>query len=147
MWPRVGQLIQRALQLWAAASLGQKIGVGVGAGGAISDVVNLDWLRRETIKLAPGSPPAAVEDAARMAARMLGLDGSDIRWPRHTKGAKQGEPIVPVYFVVNLTNGQAWYTSTYNSYKSKRAYANRSYARGIEAGKKQIAVITQAQGR
>ncbi len=142
MFSRVGILIQRALQLYASSGATKAIAIGAGA-STIADLINLDWLRRETIKLAPGSPAAAVEDAARMAARMLGLDGSNILWPRHTKGAKQGEAIIPTYFVLNLTNGQAWYTSTYNSYKSKRAYANRSYARGIEKGKSQMSEIVQ----
>jgi len=96
-------------------------GVQMAAGGAIvADFLNLDWLRTQAIKIAPGSDRAAIEQAARMAASLLGLAGDEVLWPVHRRGALQGEPITPMYLVVDLTKGRAWFSSRYNSTKRRR---------------------------
>lgn len=86
------------------------------AGGAavVADVVNLDWLRQESIKIAPGSDAAALEEAARTAARLLNLSGEEVLWPR----SRSGEPISPNYLTIDLGRGRAWYHGKYYSRKS-----------------------------
>jgi len=113
MWWLVGRLII------AARALAASRGVQLAAGGIVAaDLINLDWLRTQGIRIAPGSDRAAIEQAARTAAQLLGMAGDEVLWPTHRRGALQGEPITPMYLVVDLTRGRAWFSSRYYSRKS-----------------------------
>lgn len=109
-----------------------KIGaIGIAIGSLIADVVNLDMLRQESIKVAPGSEPAAIEWAARTAARLLNLSGNEVLWPVHgNTHAKAGQFIIPHYMTIDLVRGRAWYSTTHFSMKSVRA-ARRGAGRGF----------------
>lgn len=124
MWWLVGRLVAGARAL--AVSRGFQIGAGT---ALITDFVNLDWLRQQSIKLAPGSDQAAIEQAARTAAQLLGLAGDEILWPTHRRGARQGEPIVPLYLTIDLVKGRGWFSSRHYSYKSarRRRFGYRRY--------------------
>jgi len=115
MWWLVGRLIL------AARALAASRGVQLAAGGIVAaDLINLDWLRQQSIRIAPGSDQAAIEQAARTAAQLLGMAGDEVLWPTHRRGALQGEPITPMYLTVDLTRGRAWFSSRYFSRKSTR---------------------------
>jgi len=128
--------------LLSARALAASRGVQLAAGGAlVADFINLDWLRQQAVKIAPGSDRAALEQAARTAATLLGLAGDEVLWPVHRRGALQGEPITPMYLVVDLTKGRAWFSSRYKSTKRRfgfrrfggyRRYGN--WNRGASAG-------------
>jgi len=113
MWWLVGRLIL------AARALAASRGVQLAAGGIVAaDLINLDWLRQQSIRIAPGSDQAAIEQAARTAAQLLGMAGDEVLWPTHRRGALQGEPITPMYLTVDLTRGRAWFSTRYYSRKS-----------------------------
>lgn len=126
-----------------ARSLAVSRGFQIGAGTAlITDFVNLDWLRQQSIKLAPGSDQAAIEQAARTAAQLLGLAGDEILWPTHRSGARAGEPIIPQYLTIDLTKGRGWFSSKYYSRKSarRRSYRRPYYRRPSGGGGSNVVV-------
>lgn len=129
--------------LLSARALAASRGVQLAAGGAlVADFINLDWLRQQAIKIAPGSDRAALEQAARTAATLLGLAGDEVLWPVHRRGALQGEPITPMYLVVDLTKGRAWFSSRYSSTRRRRFGFRRfgglrrwnNWSRGAQSG-------------
>jgi len=125
--PLVARLIMRAISV-----VMQKRGaVPIGVGLAVADVINLDMLRRDALNLAPGSDPEAIEEAARTAARLLGLEGDEVLWPV----TRQGTPIVPHYLTVDLTKGRAWYSSRHYSKKSVNSAFRRGRGRGFGRGR------------
>lgn len=97
----------------------------VGAAVTIADVLNLDFFRQNAVKLAPGSDASALEDAARLAYRVMGLSNDQVLWPRR----RDGNPIAPNYFVMDLNRGRAWMSSKYYSRKSVRSAARPRIAR------------------
>lgn len=108
MWWLVGRL------LLSARALAASRGVQLAAGGAlVADFINLNWLEQQAIKIAPGSDKAAIVQAARNAAVLLGLAGDEVLWPVHRRGALQGEAITPMYLTVDLTKGRAWFSTRY----------------------------------
>lgn len=123
MWWLVGRL------LLSARALAQSRGVQLAAGGAlVADFINLNWLEQQAIKIAPGSDRAAIVQAARNAAVLLGMAGDEVLWPVHRRGALQGEAITPMYLTVDLTKGRAWFSTRYYSRKSaRRRTFRRSY--------------------
>lgn len=88
------------------------ISIGLGAGAVATDLINIDELRREAVKLAPNSDPEALEEAARQVMRMVGADGGDVQFPSNGP---------PNYFNMNMKNGQMWFTTTYRSAKTVQA--------------------------
>lgn len=141
MWWLVGRLIL------AARALAASRGVQLAAGGIVAaDLINLDWLRQQSIRIAPGSDQAAIEQAARTAAQLLGMAGDEVLWPTHRRGALQGEPITPMYLTVDLTRGRAWFSTRYYSRKStRRRFGFRRYGGfrrwGGGAGSGSVSVI------
>lgn len=131
-------LVARLIQ--AAFARRAQIAIGAGA-GAITDIINLDWLRQQSIRIAPGSDREALEEAARLAARLLGLEGDEILWPRQ----RNGDPIPPKYLIVDLNRGRGWFSTRYYSRKSVRGAQRRGSSRGFRAGQRNIATISQAQ--
>lgn len=126
MWWLVGRLVI------AARALAASRGVQLAAGGIVAaDLINLDWLRQQSIRIAPGSDRAAIEQAARTAASLLGMAGDEVLWPTHRRGALQGEPITPMYLVVDLTRGRAWFSTRHISAKAlfRAKRARRPYYR------------------
>lgn len=107
IWPLVGRLIT------TAAGIGRSRAGQTGLAVVIADFINLDWLRKEAFKAAGFSDPQALEEAARTAARMLGMDGSTVLWP-----VSKGRQVEPNFFVVNLKTGRAWYLERYTSRKT-----------------------------
>lgn len=103
---------------------------GLAATGAtLADVVNLDSLMRDTIKLAPGTSADGVRKIAEAAGRALGLGGDDILMPVYGhRHAKAGQPITPTHFVVDLNKGRAWFTGTFPG-RSKRPRGRPYYQR------------------
>lgn len=138
MWWLVGRLITRATQL--ATSRGALV---AGTGVVVSDLINLDWLRAESIKLAPGSDQAAIEQASRTAASLLGLSGDEVLWPSHTRGARAGEPIIPRYLTIDLNRGRAWYSSRHVSARSLRRARGFGRRRGWSSGRRDFAQTVQ----
>jgi len=112
------------------------ISIGLTGGAVAADLINIDELRREAVKLAPNSDPEALEEAARQVMRMVGADGSDVQFPSNGP---------PKYFMMNMQNGQMWFTTRYNSSKTVRAAARRGAGRGFGRGQRSIATISQAQ--
>lgn len=108
----MGLLIARLFQFAKAALSARGVQIGVGAAG-IADVLNIDVLRREAVKLAPTSDPEALEEAARQILRMLGIDGSDVRGPKKIEDWN--------YFHMSMQTGQAWFTRSYISRHSQKA--------------------------
>jgi len=113
MWELVGQLIK-----WAATILW---GTPARAGATTAIALTLEDLRNQARVMAGASDIQALDEAARTAARMLGLDGSEVLWPMD----KLGNRIAPKYFHVDLTKGRAWYTAEYFSRKSVRTLGRR----------------------
>jgi len=111
MFALIAALIQGAIARTAGSQAGRLIGVGIAAD------VGLDWLRQRAIELAPGSDAAALEEAARMTARMLGLENDEVLWPRH----RDGTPVAAKYFTIDLDRGRAWIHGRYYSRKSVQA--------------------------
>lgn len=140
MWWLVGRLIL------AARALAASRGVQLAAGGIVAaDLINLDWLRQQSIRIAPGSDQAAIEQAARTAAQLLGMAGDEVLWPVHRRGALQGEPITPMYLTVDLTRGRAWFSTRYYRRPRRRFNSFRrfgGYRRwGGGAGSGSVSVI------
>lgn len=98
-----------ALMKWIVSRAGP---VTVGTG--IADLVNIDILRQQAVKLAPTSDPEALEEAARQLMRMLGLDGSDVLFP-------PGGPANWNYFHMDMRTGRAWWTRKYISKAGQKA--------------------------
>lgn len=113
MWQLVGQLIK-----WAVTKMFTTPG---GAAATTGITISLANLRDQAAVIAGGSDIQALDEAARTAARMLGLDGSEVLWPMD----RLGNRIAPKYFHVDLTKGRAWYTSEYFSRKSVRTLGRR----------------------
>lgn len=109
----VSKLISRAMMAFKAHPISTTAG-GLTTGLAISDFINIDFLRRAALEIAPGSDREALEEAARLAARLLGLEGDEILWPRQ----RSGEPIVPHYLIIDLNRGRGWFSTRYYSRKS-----------------------------
>ena len=110
--------------------------------------ITLNDIRQAAIVEAPQSDPAALEEAARTAARLLGLSGEEILWPTHgRRHAQAGEPINPRYLVVDLQRGRGWFMESYTSRKAlfaaRRGGMRRGYGRGQAMGLRQ----TQAYAR
>lgn len=117
----VSKIISRALAAWSSRAV--VVGsAGVVGAGAITDFINMDFLRRSALEIAPGSDREALEEAARLAARLLGLEGDEILWPRQRSGA----PIVPHYLIVDLNRGRGWFSTRYYSRKSVKGAARRA---------------------
>lgn len=113
MWELVGSLIRWAI----IRAVTTPTGAAVTTGAAIT----LTQLRDQAQVVAGASDIQALDEAARTAARMLGLDGSEVLWPMD----RLGNRIAPKYFHVDLLKGRAWYTSEYFSRKSVRALGRR----------------------
>lgn len=106
----MGPLIA-ALMTFVRSKAGQ-LALGVG-GAALGDVINIDILRQQAVKFAPTSDPEALEEAARMIMRLLGVDGSDVRGPRNIADWN--------YCVINMRTGQVFWTRKYISRTAVRA--------------------------
>lgn len=117
-WALVARLvIVGAARISALA--GSRIGQAALVGGAAYETgVTLAQLRDQAQVEAGASDPAALDGAAHAAARMLGLDGSNVLWPTDRLGNK----IAPKYFHLDLQKGRAWYTAEYFSKKSVRRF-------------------------
>lgn len=140
MFTLISRLISRALTTWqgrVAAMAGTTL-----AAVELSDVISLDWLRGQAIEIAPGSDAAALEEAARTAGRMLGLEGDEILWPRRRDGA----PITPKYLTIDLSRGRAWYHGQYYSRKSVRSSGRRGFGKGTGAGMRRAVQTKQLAG-
>lgn len=132
----MGALIGRLIIF--AKSVIQNRGVQIGTGVAgLTDVLNIDILRREAIRLAPRSDPEALEEASRQIMRMLGLDGSQVIGPKNIADWN--------YFHFSVVAQRAWWTKRYYSSKSVRGGRKRGFGRGFRSGQRNIATISQAQ--
>lgn len=121
MIPLLAALIMRSISRWAAVRT-TALTAGAGfAGAGLTDVINLDWLRQESIRVAPGSDPEALEEAARTAARLLGLAGDEVLWPM----SRNGTFIIPRYLTIDIARGRAWYSTRHYSRKSAMAFGRR----------------------
>lgn len=114
MWELVGVLVRWAITLIATRPL-------TAGATAIGTAVTLQGLRDQAQVVAGASDIQALDEAARTAARMLGLDGSEVLWPMD----RLGNRIAPKYFHVDLLKGRAWYTAEYFSRKSIRFLGRR----------------------
>lgn len=117
MWKLVGELVR-----WAA----QKLATPQGAAGVTAIALTLEDFRNQAKVLAGASDIQALDEAARTAARLLGLDGSEVLWPMD----KLGNRIAPKYLHIDLLKGRAWFTAEYFSRKSVRVLGRRFSFRG-----------------
>lgn len=78
--------------------------------GGLGQQLDLPFLRQQALRVAPGAPPVALEEAARWVARMVGLGGDKLFWPRYKSGPNAGKPVPPMYMVLDFTTGEAWIT-------------------------------------
>lgn len=141
MWWLVGRLVLRFSGSVAARRVGVVGGVAVAA-------ITLNDLRQAAIVEAPQSDPAALEEAARTAARLLGLSGEEILWPTHgRRHAQAGEPINPRYLVVDLQRGRGWFMESYTSRKALMRARSFGARRGFSRGKATGLRETQAYAR
>lgn len=116
----LGELMKRG----AAVVSSKPVVVGSGAATGIavaSDILNLDFFRQQAIRLAPGSDANALEEVARLAMRLLNLDSGAVFWPRDRIS---GEPIPPMFLVIDFSRGRAWFTGR------NPASRRRSWGRG-----------------
>lgn len=141
MWWLVGRLVMRFAGRVAASRAGVIAGVAVTA-------VTLNDLRNAATVEAPQSDPAALNEAAITAARLLGLQGDEILWPVHgRRHAQAGEPIQPRYLVVDLHRGRGWFMESYTSRRALRAAQFRGQRRGFGRGQRIGLQQTQAYAR
>lgn len=109
------------------------LGLALTAGAVAADLLNVDELRQEAVRVAPTSDPEALEEAARQIMRMVGADGSEVLWP--------GNGVSPRYYVFDLSTGRQWFTGQYRSYKSVRAALRYGIRKGIATGKREMGQI------
>lgn len=104
--------------------------VAVGAGGAaaiqlgtdlLTGQSGLDFFRAQALRLAPGSDANALEEVARLAMRLLNLDSGQVFWPRDRIS---GDPIPPMYMVLDFNRGRAWFTGR-NPASRRRSFGGR----------------------
>lgn len=101
-------------------------------GGGTAAAITVDSLIEMARDDNPESDSEALRDAAITAARMLGLDGSEVLWPTKVRGDERGEPIEPIYFTMHLPTGRAWYSGTYRSAKT----VDRGFKKGMIRGER-----------
>lgn len=134
----MGALLAKLFQFAQAVIANRGVQVAGGA-AAVIDVLNIDVLRREAVRIAPRSDPEALEEASRQIMRMLGLDGSNVIGPKDIRDWN--------YFHFSVAHQRAWWTKRYTSGRSRRAAFGRGSRRGFGRGQRNIATISQAQGR
>lgn len=136
-WTKIAPAASLARATGTGIGRGRGLGLALTAGAVAADLLNVDELRAEGVRIAPTSDPEALEEAARQIMRMVGADGSEVLWP--------GNGVSPRYYVFDLTTGRQWFLGKYNSFKTVRAANARGYRRGLAAGKREIATISSAQ--
>lgn len=99
---------------------------GLSVAGSVGELFHIDQLRAQAVRISPLSDGEALETAARAIHWMMGVSDGDVIGPRDIKRWN--------YFHYNPMKGQAWWTSTYRSSKSKRAASRRGYGRGFGRG-------------
>lgn len=139
-------LVSRLIIRFSASAAARRVG-GLAAVAGVA--ITLNDLRQAAIVEAPQSDPAAINEAALMAARLLGLTGDEILWPTHgPRHAQSGEPITPNYLVVDFRRGRGWFLEQYTSRKSVRRAmgrgARRGFGRGMNRGLQQT--VAYARG-
>lgn len=102
-------MIAKLLQFAKAVIASRGVRLGVGAAG-IADVLNIDLLRRESVRLAPRSDPEALEQASRNIITFLGLDGTEVIGPKDVSDWN--------YLHIDAVKGRMWWTKRYYSAKS-----------------------------
>lgn len=100
------------------------------AGGAtlLADVLNIDFFRRELVKIGPRSDPEALEQMARFIMTALGLDGTPVIGPPDPKDWN--------YFTIDVRKARAFWHKEYrsaNNIKGAIAWARKVPAR-VSAG-------------
>lgn len=109
------------------------VGSGAATGIAVaSDILNLDFFRQQALRLAPGSDASALEEVARLAMRLLNLDSGQIFWPRDRIS---GEPIPPLYMVLDFSRGRAWFTGR-NPASRRRSFGGGGYRRAVRTSRR-----------
>jgi hypothetical protein len=138
------KLLGMLISFGSAKLAGQEIrAVAVGTGAGIAAELSIDHLRQRALQLAPGSDAGALEEVARIAARLLGLEGNAIFWPRDPAN---GMPIPPLFMVIDFSKGTGWFQRTNPAlwrararharrrFGFRRRYASRGYVRRIASG-------------
>jgi hypothetical protein len=95
---RVGSLAANPAALRTVATF-----VGIDLAG-----ISIDELRNQASLHAGNTGPQGLEEAARTAARMLGLGGDQVLWPINRR---TGQLIPPLFFTIDFVKGRAWYHS------------------------------------
>lgn len=131
----VGKLVQVARQILGSRPFQLALG-----GASIADLLNLDQLRRETIRLVPGASAEQVKSIADFVARAIGLGPENTLWVK-----RRGVLVDPKYIVIRTQAGDLYLTDTLVSQKARRAFQRTGNARGFRAGQRNIAMISQAQ--
>lgn len=109
-----------------------RVGAAITPERALLAGLTIDEIYDSVREDAPESDEEALRESAHTVARMLGLDGSEVLWPTHTRGENRGSPIEPVYFTLHLPTGRAWYSGSYHSRKSVDA----GFRRGQRSGRR-----------
>lgn len=102
--------------------------------------IDLPFLRRTALAVAPGAPAVALEEAARWVARMLSLGGDKIFWPRK----RDGHPIIPQFMVLDFTTGEAWLTQSKPLVRRRQRKTYRRGGRGGGWGGSQTNIVKQS---
>jgi hypothetical protein len=125
MWIKlVSMLFRRAVVI--AGSRGVQLGAGA---AAIAEIINIDVMHREALKIAPGSDAAALHNAAETVLRWLGGAGDEVMWPTHKTGPLAGQPIAPNYLTIDMARGRAWFHETYTKRRRFMARGRGGYRR------------------
>jgi len=131
----IGSLIGAAAVKLSQLVMQRGVQIGIGIGGAAAGAgVQLGDLREQAALLAGNTGPQGLEEAARTAARMLGLGGDRVLWPISNR---TGQLIIPRYFVIDLIKGRAWYIQRYFSRRSARGrfgFGRRRFSGGWGRG-------------
>lgn len=99
---------------------------GLSVAGSIGELFHIDPLRAQAVRISPLSDPEALETAVRAIHWMMGVSDGDVIGPRELRNWN--------YFHYNPMKGQAWWTRTYSSSKSKRSSFRRGAGRGFGRG-------------
>lgn len=118
-------ILTKILARFASGSFAKQAIKWGGMGFAVKEMMDIGR------QLWPDAPEGMLEQYIDLAAEIL--EDDEVLWPTHMRGAKQGEPIEPVYLTFNIPKGIAWLAGTYRSAKS----VSRGYFKGIRSGRRQ----------
>lgn len=101
-------------------------GVVTAGVAVLTEAFNIDLTREEAVRISPTSDPEGLEFAARAIHWMMGLTDQSVIGPRDIRNWN--------YFHYDPRKGRGWWTTKYNSGKSRRSSFRRGAGRGFGRG-------------